>query len=254
MLLLTLLLGWMMYRYGSRLGGAWGGLLCLLAFVTTPAFLVFGPLVITDLPVTLFSLAALWQLGEIWKSPSRRNSLLFGLALGAALLSKFTGLLLLPIVLLLFIQTRFWPSELEPRDKAERKSWRRTRWKAVLLGLLAGVLLTYAVYFVLSWNQSNDVLNRVGSGPWAWIVRRPLMPLWLYLRGILLMLLMGSRSTFLFGHSYPHGVPYYFPLVFLLKSTPGFLLLLLLTAILGVICRVRGIGSFRRMSDRIGAS
>src|SRR5437763_9616075 len=70
MLILTLLLGWFVYRYGSRFGGPWGGLLCLAAYVTTPAFLVFGPLVITDLAVTLFSLIALWQLGEIWAVPS----------------------------------------------------------------------------------------------------------------------------------------------------------------------------------------
>ena len=42
--------------------------------------LVFGPLVITDLPVTLFSLAAIWRLGEIWDAPSPRNALLFGAA------------------------------------------------------------------------------------------------------------------------------------------------------------------------------
>ena len=48
MLLLTLILGVFIYRYASELGGAWGGLLCLAAYVTTPAFLVFGPLVLTD--------------------------------------------------------------------------------------------------------------------------------------------------------------------------------------------------------------
>jgi 4-amino-4-deoxy-L-arabinose transferase-like glycosyltransferase len=54
MLLITLLLGFVLYRFASRLGGPWGGLLCLIAYVTTPAFLVFGPLVITDIVVTLF--------------------------------------------------------------------------------------------------------------------------------------------------------------------------------------------------------
>src|SRR5437868_1151353 len=78
MLILTLILGWFVYGYGTRLGGPWGGLLCLTAYITTPAFLVFGPLVITDLPVTLFSIIALWQLGDIWAAPSRRNALLFG--------------------------------------------------------------------------------------------------------------------------------------------------------------------------------
>jgi Dolichyl-phosphate-mannose-protein mannosyltransferase len=237
MLVLTLLLGWFLYHYGQCLGGPWGGLLCLAAYVTTPAFLVFGPLVITDLPVTLFTLIALWQLGEIWDAPTPRNALLFGLALGASLLSKFTGLLLIPVIAALFVQTRFWPTAAQPVKRDERKAWRRARWCCVLRGVLWAAFLVYVVYFVLSWNQSTDALNRVGSGEWASLIRRPLMPLWLYCRGVLLMLLMGSRTTFLFGHTYAHGVPYYFPVVFALKSTLGFLLLLILAAVASVLCR-----------------
>ena len=84
MLILTLLLGWFVYQYGTQLGGPWGGLLCLTAYVTTPALLTFGPLVITDLPVTLFSVIALWRLGEIWAAPSYKNALLFGIVLISA--------------------------------------------------------------------------------------------------------------------------------------------------------------------------
>jgi hypothetical protein len=112
--------------YAIRLGGAWGGLLCLACDATTPAFLVFGPLVITDLPVTLFSLIAVWQLGELWALPSRRNALFFGVALAAALLSKFTGVLLFLVILTLFIQTRFWATAAEPGDPAQRKASQRT--------------------------------------------------------------------------------------------------------------------------------
>ena len=64
MLLLTLLLGWVIYVYGSRMA-TWGGLLCLTLFVGTPLFVAIGPLVVTDIPVTLFTLVALWQLGEL---------------------------------------------------------------------------------------------------------------------------------------------------------------------------------------------
>lgn len=239
MLILTLLLGWFVYRYASRLGGPWGGLLCLIAYATTPAFLVFGPLVITDLPVTLFSVIALWQLGEIWAVSSSRNALLFGLAFGASLLSKFTGLLLIPVILVLFVQTRFWPTSSQPTEDSQRKAWRRARWRYVLRGVLFAALFVYVFYFILSWNQPDDALNRVGNAAWAWLIRRPLMPLWLYCRGLLLMLFTGSRPTYLFGHTYPHGVPYYFPIVFVLKSTLGFLILLLLAAIVGIISRRR---------------
>lgn len=41
MLLLTLALGWVVHACGRRLGGAWGGLLCLSVYVSTPAFLTF---------------------------------------------------------------------------------------------------------------------------------------------------------------------------------------------------------------------
>ena len=162
------------------------------------------------------------------------------MALGASLLSKFTGLLMIPVIIVLLAQTRFWPTAEQPVNKDERKAWRRARWRCILRGVLWAALFVYLVYFILSWNQSDDVLNRIGSGKWASLIRRPLMPLWLYCRGLLWMLLMGSRPTFLLGRTYPHGVPYYFPVVFALKSTLGFLLLLLLAAIAGIIGHRRG--------------
>lgn len=241
MLALTLLLGWFLYLYGTRLGGEWGGLLCLAAYVTTPAFLVFGPMVITDLPVTLFSVIALWQFGEIWAAPSDGNARLFGVALGAALLSKFTGLLLIPVILVVFAQTRFWRTPCEPLEKRARKAWRKARWRCVLRGFVWAAAIVYVFYLLFSWNQPDDALNRVGSGAWAALIRRPLMPLWLYCRGLLLMLLTGSRPTYLFGHIYPHGVPYYFPIVFALKSTLGFLGLLLMAAVVAIVVRRRGL-------------
>ena len=53
------------------------------------------------------------------------------------------------------------------------------------------------------------------------------------------MLVTGSRPTYLLGHPYPHGVPYYFPIVFALKSTLGFLALLLMAAVVSIIFRRR---------------
>jgi len=46
MLALTLALGFCIYVLGSRLSNRWGGILCLAALTSTPAFLVFGPLVL----------------------------------------------------------------------------------------------------------------------------------------------------------------------------------------------------------------
>jgi 4-amino-4-deoxy-L-arabinose transferase-like glycosyltransferase len=81
MLLIMLLLGYVLYACGTHLGGShWGGLLCLIAYATMPVFLAFGPLVITDIMVTLFWMLAIWQLPQMWKSPSRERVVYFGLA------------------------------------------------------------------------------------------------------------------------------------------------------------------------------
>jgi hypothetical protein len=69
-----------LFVQGRRLGGDWGGLLCVAVYTTMPAFLAFGPLVLTDVAIALFVLLTLWTLGELWRNPDRRNTRWFGLA------------------------------------------------------------------------------------------------------------------------------------------------------------------------------
>jgi hypothetical protein len=64
-----------------------------------------------------------------------------------------------------------------------------------------------------------------------------IMPPWLYLLGVLMTLMMGSRPCFILGQSYPHGVWFYFPVLFVLKSPLGFLGLLALAAAVWLIAR-----------------
>lgn len=241
MLLLTVLLGWCVYQYAAKLGSSWAGLFCLALYVTTPCILTFGPLVLTDLPVTLFSLIALWRVGDIWAAPSSRNTMWFAFAFAAALLSKFTGLLLFPVIFIFFLQTRVWPTASEPVDTSERKLWRGMRSRAVLRGILFALIISYMAYFVLSFNEPDSMLSFIGHGRWASVIRRPLMPIFIYLLGLGFTLLLGSRTTYLFGHTLAHGVPYYFPVVFVLKSTLSFLILFLVAACLRLFLRKRKI-------------
>jgi 4-amino-4-deoxy-L-arabinose transferase-like glycosyltransferase len=234
MLLLTLALGWVLYIYARRLGGNWGGLLCLSVYVSTPAFLAFGPLVQTDVAVTLFSLLALWTFAEMWQNPSRKNALLFGVCLACALLSKFTAGILFFAIVAFAISTRWRAVPGQPSDKPGARVWRRHRWRATLQGILWAALIVYAVYFIFSGHQSTDVLDRLGHGSTFVPLRRLLMPPWLYLRGLLLVLVSSSRATFILGHSYPHGVWFYFPVIFVLKSPLGFLGLLVLAIALAL--------------------
>ncbi|MGB8012102.1 MAG: glycosyltransferase family 39 protein [Terriglobales bacterium] len=244
MLLMTLLLGLILYICGSQLGGAWGGLLCLSAFVTMPAFIAFGPLVITDIAVTLFWVLTVWQLPEMWHSPTRGTVVKFGLALAGALLSKFSAGLLFFVFVVFALSLRWKPlpeqPPEQPMDKAELHGWRRQAWRNLAQGTLWAAGFVYLAYFVLSWKQPTDTFTIIPHFPASLVLRRLLMPLWLYLRGLVFFALSaGSRSTYILGHPYPHGVWFYFPVLFFLKSQLTFLLLLLLAAVAALAVKRR---------------
>ena len=234
MLVLTVVLGWLIYVYGSRIGGPWGGILPLIAYVTAPVFLVFGPLVLTDLAITLFSLWTLWRFAELWQNPSRRNKAWFAIALAGALLSKFSAGLLFFAFLGFSLSTRWRPVPGQPTTREEARLWRRARWRTTFAGVLWAAAIVYVVYFVFSWRQSNDALSLLGSGAATAPLRRLLMPPWLYLRGMAMVAITVSRPAYVLGHLHMHGVWYYFPVLFVLKSPLGFLTLLALAAILAM--------------------
>jgi Dolichyl-phosphate-mannose-protein mannosyltransferase len=240
MLLITLFLGVVIYGFGSQLGGVWGGMLCLGVYASMPAFLAFGPLVITDVAITLFWVLAVWQLPEMWRSPSRGTVVRFGLILAGAFLSKFSSGLLF-FVFVAFVLSLRWRSVPEqPTEKAARRAWRRRAWRNLAKATLWAVLFVYIFYFVLSWNQPTDSFSLIPHFPTSPLLRRLLMPLWLYLGGVALFAVSAwSRPTYILGHAYSHGVWFYFPTLFVLKSPLAFLLLLVLAIVLAIVLKRR---------------
>jgi dolichyl-phosphate-mannose--protein O-mannosyl transferase len=125
MLLLTIALGWLVFALARRLGGDWGGLLCVAVYASTPVFLVFGPLVLTDIPITFFSLLACWALAGLWDRPDRKSTLLLALALAGALLTKFTAPILFIVFAAVALSTRWRPLSAQPVAKPDARLWRR---------------------------------------------------------------------------------------------------------------------------------
>lgn len=241
MLLLTLCFGYVVYAIGARLGGPWGGLLCLACFVTTPAFLAFGPLVITDIAIALFWVLTVWQLANLWRSPDRATLIKFALAFAGALLSKFSAGLLFFVFPAVVLSLRLRTVPEQPSEKLARRRWRRLAWWNMLKGTAWAALFVYVVYLFFSWHQPTDTLSVIPHFPTSPILRRALMPLWIYLKGLAgFALSAGSRPTYILGHSYPHGVWFYFPVIFVLKSQLAFLLLLLLAIAVGAARKIRG--------------
>lgn len=240
MLLLTLLLGVVLYVLASRLGGIWGGLLCLSVYVSMPAFLAFGPLVITDIVIALFWVLAVWQLPEMWRSPSRGAILKFGLAMAGAFLSKFSSGLLFFVFVAFALSLRWRGTPEQPTDKSALRAWRRRGWANVAKATLCAAVFVYIAYFVLSWGQPTDSFSAIPHFPESPLLRRLLMPPWLYLRGLLFFAFSaGSRPTYILGHAYSHGVWFYFPVLFVLKSPLAFLLLLLLAVGIAILLKRR---------------
>jgi hypothetical protein len=240
MLSLTLLLGLAIYVFGSRLGDAWGGLLCLCVYASMPTFLAFGPLVITDIAMTLFWILAIWQLPGMWRSPSRQAVLRFGLTLAGAFLSKFSSGLLFFVFVAFALSLRWRGVPEQPTDKAARRAWRRRALRNLTDATLWAALFVYITYFVLSWNQPTDSFSIIPHFPASLFLRRLLMPLWLYFGGLIVFAFSaGSRPTYILGHAYSHGVWFYFPTLFILKSPLAFLLLLLLALVIAILLKSR---------------
>ena len=99
MVLLSLALGVLVWRWAAALFGTAGGLVALALHATSPHFLAHGRLVTTDVPVTLFSMLAMHAL---WRGladpPGGRHWWLYGAALAGAFLSKYSAIVLLPCV------------------------------------------------------------------------------------------------------------------------------------------------------------
>lgn len=101
LLLLATGFGLVVWAAGRQLYGPLAGLIALILYVFTPEFLAHGPLVTTDFAVTaaLFTTVFFFYLALL--QPSTLRLLLLAAAAGACVTAKFSGLIVLPILLLL---------------------------------------------------------------------------------------------------------------------------------------------------------
>jgi hypothetical protein len=103
LLLLTPLLGVLIYWWGRELAGPRAGLCALFLFAADPTMVAHSYLVTTDVAVTLFSLLFLLTLYRYLQTPGAGRLLWAGVALGVALCAKFSAIFLLPIAAILLL-------------------------------------------------------------------------------------------------------------------------------------------------------
>ena len=150
------LLGGFVWAWSHARYGAGSGVLAATMFAIDPNILAHSHLITPDISVTTFSFIGVYYLWRFLSESRNRHAWLGGVALGLALLSKFTGLLMLPVSIAL---VALW-----------RANGRPVRWHGcgVFVAVMAAVwLVGYGLdptpYFQgLTFQQEHAVNGQAG--------------------------------------------------------------------------------------------
>ena len=229
----TLLLAAGIYSWTRRRWGASAAGFALVLAVFSPDLLAHGPLVTSDLPVACFFFLTVASFERLLEGPSAARVAVTGGALGAALLSKHSALLLgalLPLLILV--------------HAAGEREGRRRRLGRGAGRLVLAALVAYAVLWAGYRCRFDAAADPAAVAPMVW---RAAPEPGLLSRGVRfaadhhlvpeayahciadLQSRHHSRRAFLLGAHGNEGWWYYFPVAFALK-TPLPLLVLLLAA------------------------
>lgn len=246
---LTICLGALVAWWTRRQFGAAVALLALTFFCLDPNIVAHGRYVTTDLIAALFFFAACVTWGLHLETRHRRHLLLAGIAFGLALASKFSLLLLVPLL---------------PALALLRHAQEQANWRTLPRRVLQPTLALYAIgLLVLALIYARETLrpwrpDRAGPAPAGeasdLLLRRPLatvvdqrtwigqtlhaagttlrVPAYSYLVGLNSLAVHNhdGQPSYLLGNVSSSGRWLYFPVAFLVK-TPTALLLALAAAV-----------------------
>ena len=241
---LTLLAAVLTFAVAYQMFGITAGLVALLLFVFEPNLLAHGSLLTTDMGMTLFLLATVCAFYRYVKQPSVPRLVLTGLAAGLAFGAKFSAMLVLPVLPLLALTEVALQSQ-NSRLGEDGRSKHALRLTGALI-VVAAIALTvlwsfYGFKYTARPNGSHLVpplngyigqLNEPRTEKlMLGIARHHLLPE-AYIYGLCDVFITPRYMTsYVFGKLYRHGQWFYFPGAILIKSTLGFLLLVLLIPI-----------------------
>lgn len=232
----TLLLALAVFLAGRALFSPAAGIAALALLVFDPLLLAHGTLVSTDVGSALFLFTTTLAFFAYVRRPSPVRLLLTGLLAGLALVAKFTGIFIVPLLLLLAVA-----ESLRRRSLSSLARLLAAAVAALFVGYLV-LWLFYGFRFLPARNglalspplapYLSSLPNPAQGEKLALLARFHLLPQ-AYIWG-----LANTKHTefqyvsYFFGHIYRHGPWQYFPVAFLIKSTLPFLLLLLLVPFL----------------------
>lgn len=242
---LGILLGILLFRWARELFGFWTTTAVLALYCVEPNILAHSSLVTTDLGVTCFSFGALYFLWRTTRTLTCGNVTGVAAFFALAQISKFSALLLGPIVLVLLAIHIFrfdpWPCFLAKGGEL------RSRPQKMLASLVIVAILALASYAAVwavygfrygpitsspdlqlvhehpEFLQSVHTITRVAD----WLDKRKLIPDAYAQSFILSQVKAQHRTAYFAGATSRTGWWYYFPAAFLIKTPLTILVLLI---------------------------
>jgi hypothetical protein len=232
------LAGVVVFLWTRREFGNFAAVMAVLLFTTTPIVLAFSGLAYTDFPAASTQLLALFAISLWLQAPSPHSTAGAGLAVGLAVLSKFTTLLFLPAAALAIFVSKLLLNRKSQKDQGSIPLRART---AHLLALIViAVLVTWAGYR-FSTGRVDESMNLspasmpsfqhfptvIGGLARTMIVRNPVIPAPALFRGIADSWVMNvdASEAYLLGRKKAGGWWYFFLAALLVKLPIPFLLL-----------------------------
>jgi len=106
MLFFPLLLAIVIFAWAGEVWGWWGGAVAIVLFAFDPNFIAHGGLITTDVGVAALMAATLYFFWRCSRNASAINIVAFAICFALAIVAKFSALLLIPMVIILFFHAR----------------------------------------------------------------------------------------------------------------------------------------------------
>jgi len=219
--------------------GKIAALIALTLFVFEPNLLAHGWEVTTDTGFSCFLFATVYAFYRYVKQPSPRRLIVVGVAAGLALATKHSAVLVFPILVVIAAAELWIRQRKSPATESNGPGLTKLAGALIISAVIAIVLLWTAYGFRLHPHRGVSAEARVVE--YAQGLHSPIQKKLIaeaarwhllpesYLYGLAdVGHVVGFSHSYIFGRVYPHGVWFYFPAAFLIKSTLSLLLLLLL--------------------------
>jgi hypothetical protein len=226
-MLLGVVLGALVFHWASKAFGPRAGLLACFLYVFSPNVLAHGRLITTDLASALACLVTMYLTQRLLRRVTIWRAVAVGLALGGALLVKYSTLLLAPAIGILLLlagwdrdqKWTLWPT------LARRAAALRAAGTSFLIFAVAGLVVWVAFGFEFG---SPERVNLSFSIPAPSYVDE------------IVYHSLEQRPAFLFGQRWVGGRWSYFPATLLFKTPPPMLFLFLVTLLVVIFRRRLG--------------